>query len=407
MPLRLPYAAALLAAAMLFTPASADMGQIHVSLAGVTVSESAQKAIILSNGKEEVLILGTELAASKKTAVVRFIPFPAEPKVALAPKGVFDRLAGLVAKYKLQYVHTFHSKGGPATIGKSGVEVRFSAKLGSHDITVIRVRDASQLRAWANGYFKKMGLPTAKSYREAETIVADYVARGIDWFVVDSVKLSPDKRIVEPVAYRFASTSLYYPLKDTNTFGGKGEIELFVVAPSTLCAPGSDTFFASGDAWNEGDMAVEESGRRAGPCLGMALSKASTSAMLVPAEHDLAALWPEGNAFFAGKPVFLQAIRYVGAYQFERDVMVPLPAGVAKALVAPEPGDNPFAGLLLPEEHAQCRKVPERGPCKGLFEKFYFDGKSKSCKPFDWGGCQGEVPFETQAECEKTCRAGK
>ena len=395
--------ALLIGTVLLASPAAADMGQIHISVEGTSVSESAQKAIILANGTQEVLILGTELKASRKTPIVRFIPFPSEPQVQLAPKGVFDRLAGLVAKYKLQYVHTFHSKGGPGTQENSGVEVRFSAKLGAHDITVIRVRDAAKIRAWANAYFKKKGLPAAKNYHEAEAVITDYVARGIDWFVMDAVELSPEQRFVEPLAYRFASTSLYYPLKDTNTFGGKGEIELFVAAPTTLCAPGSNIFF------EEGDKGLDAAGHQTGPCLGLAGAKASTSAMLVPAERDLAAIWPEGDALFAGKPVFLQAIRYVGEYKFDRDVMLPLPQGVAKAFDVPiVENSNPWNinPDLMRDEDPQCLKKPDPGPCKGLFERFHYDQQSKSCKPFFWGGCQGTVPFETREDCEKLCRPG-
>lgn len=130
--------------------------------------------------------------------------------------------------------------------------------------------------------------------------------------------------------------------------------------------------------------------------------------MLVPEEHDLEAIYPEAGAFFGGKPVFLQAIRYMGDYHFDSDVLVPLPQGVAKALDAPEPyeGDAPWNihAPLPPEERAQCRKVPDKGPCKGLFEMFYFDKQSHSCKPFFWGGCQGDVPFKTRKDCEKTCQ---
>lgn len=40
------------------------------------MSEDAQKAIILHNLEEEVLILGTDLKADKKTGIIRFIPAP-------------------------------------------------------------------------------------------------------------------------------------------------------------------------------------------------------------------------------------------------------------------------------------------------------------------------------------------
>lgn len=79
-------------------PAYADMGRIYVSDEDVTVSEDAQKAIILHNLSEEVLILGTDLKATKKTGIIRFIPFPREPMVSLAPKGVFEHAAAMIKK---------------------------------------------------------------------------------------------------------------------------------------------------------------------------------------------------------------------------------------------------------------------------------------------------------------------
>ena len=93
--------------------------------------------------------------------------------------------------------------------------------------------------------------------------------------------------------------------------------------------------------------------------------------------------------------MFLQAIRYVGEYKFDRDVMLPLPQGAAKAFDVPiVENSNPWNinPDLMRDEDPQCLKKPDPGPCKGLFERFHYDQQSKSCKPFFWGGCQGTVP---------------
>ncbi len=385
---------AVCAALALSTAAPADMGRVYYSNVGVQVSEDAQKAIILHNNKEEVLILGTELNASGKTPIVRFIPFPSEPEVSLAPKGVFDRLAAIVAKYKLSYFVAFHSKGGKDTFSGTGVEVRLNAKLGAHDMTVLRVRDAAAFRGWVNAYFKKKGLPHAASYKKEEAIVADYVKRGIDFFVLDVVELSKSKQYIDPVVYRFKSGSLYYPLKTSNTFGGKGEIELFIASPATLCAPGSNIFM------DDYDQAIGPNGHVAGRCLNIN-AKASNSVRLVPEEGDLRSLYANADTFFGTQPVFLQSIRYVGEYKFADDILVPMPQGTPTAL-HPEPSENPFSSVFdrLSET---CRKKPDPGFCKGHFEEFYFDAQSGTCKTFFWGGCQGSVPFETLEECKKSC----
>jgi hypothetical protein len=397
MSIRAIFFGGLLASLLAVPNAFADMGRVYVSTEGVQVSEDAQKAIILHNNREEVLILGTELRADRATPIVRFIPFPSEPQVSLAPKDVFERLAGIVAKYRLQYVHRMQSKApGAASSSGEGVEVRLSAKLGAHDLTVIKVRDAAAFRSWVNDYFRRKGLPHSKSYPKEEAIVADYVARGIDFFVLDVVEVPKDKHFVDPVVYRFESKALYYPLKTSNSFGGKGTIELFIVSPATLCFPGSNIFM------DQFDQAVGPNGNVAGNCLNLPV-KASTSALLVPEEKDLQTIYPEADAFFGGRPVFIQSFRYVGNYEFKDDILLPLPAGTPKALGAEQLEDTDDYSSLFGEFRTVCRQKPDAGLCKGRFESYYFDDKSHSCKLFFWGGCQGTVPFQTLQECEKAC----
>lgn len=378
----------------------ADMGQVEVSTTGAVVNEDAQKAIILHNGKREVLILGTELEAAHETPIIRFIPFPSEPTVKLAPKGTFDRLAAIVAKYKLQYVYTFITKGGPPSAQAQGVEVRLAARLGAHDVTVIKVNDVTVFRDWVIRYFRRHHLPGRVSYPAAEAVVADYVARGFKYFALDSVDVMATNNFVAPIVYTFESKDLYYPLETSNTFGGKGEIELFIISHRTLCAPGSNTFR---DAF---DLTADSRGhaRYRHQCLGVPV-KASTSALLVPEEHDLKTLYPGGRAFFGKAPVYIQTMRYKGAFKFHKDILVPMPAGFAGALGVERPAlfsYNPNASFSGPDMPA-CREKPARGPCKGMFQKYYYDRASDSCKTFIWGGCQGSVPFETLKECRNTC----
>src|SRR5512136_569978 len=78
-------------------PAGADMGAI-TPVSDVRLSEPGQKAIILFNGGEEVLILATDLVATGPTPVLRFIPFPAQPEAGEAPQGCFDQVRKLVGK---------------------------------------------------------------------------------------------------------------------------------------------------------------------------------------------------------------------------------------------------------------------------------------------------------------------
>lgn len=51
----------------------------------------------------------------------------------------------------------------------------------------------------------------------------------------------------------------------------------------------------------------------------------------------------------------------------------------------------------------KCELIPDRGFCRAVFKRYYYDKKDKKCKAFIWGGCGGIVPFNTLEECKKNC----
>ncbi len=51
----------------------------------------------------------------------------------------------------------------------------------------------------------------------------------------------------------------------------------------------------------------------------------------------------------------------------------------------------------------QCLEIPNPGMCKAYFKKFYYDSKDEKCKSFVWGGCGGNIPFNTLDKCKSTC----
>ncbi|MCJ7526245.1 MAG: DUF2330 domain-containing protein [Candidatus Aminicenantes bacterium] len=290
---------------------NADRGSIYYSPENVRVSEDAQKAIILHNLEEEVLILGMDLKADKKIGIVTFIPFPSEPQVSLAPDQAFENAAAMIKKYGLKYlVASGATKGGPATTAAEGVEIHLNKKLGAHDLTVIKVNDVSTFRKWVNDFFKSKGLPLKEAYPEEEAVVDDYVKRGIIYFVLDFVEVLAETRFIEPVIYKFKSKELYYPLKTSNTFGGSGSIELIILAPTNLFVPGDSLFYLGGlDA--EGDSGFS--------FLPM---QASTSARISKDDENIKGIYPEGENFFKGHAAFIQVVRFIGKYDFKNDIFI-------------------------------------------------------------------------------------
>ena len=56
----------------------------------------------------------------------------------------------------------------------------------------------------------------------------------------------------------------------------------------------------------------------------------------------------------------------------------------------------------LPEP---CYEKPDSGMCRAAVKRFYYDPNTGQCRAFIWGGCGGNVPFETLEECTEMCKA--
>ena len=363
--------------------AYSDMGRIYATDA--TVSEESQMAIVLHNIDEEILILGTDLKADKNTGIIRFIPFPSEPVVGLAPEKSFEAVAALITNHGLKFLE--QSKGRQTEA--KAVELRINQKLGAHDIAIIKIKDPSGFRKWVNGFFKKKGLPQKDKYPEIEGVVDDYVKRGIVWFVFDFVEVTDKTRFIEPVEYRFKTKELYYPLKTSNTFGGLGGIDLILLISGTLCEP-LNSYYSG--------------------CLGVQRMRATTSSQVTA--EELKDIYPDADTFYGNKNIFVQLVSYRGAYEFKNDIFADLSKAVPYAVghaekVEGSPWSFPTEELLKDAEQrnprTRCDLKPEGGPCKGLFWKYYYSPKTKKCEKFVYGGCGGVVPFDTKEECEELC----
>ena len=51
----------------------------------------------------------------------------------------------------------------------------------------------------------------------------------------------------------------------------------------------------------------------------------------------------------------------------------------------------------------ECCLEPDPGTCEAIYVRYYFDREDEKCRSFTYGGCEGVVPFEKKAECERAC----
>lgn len=53
--------------------------------------------------------------------------------------------------------------------------------------------------------------------------------------------------------------------------------------------------------------------------------------------------------------------------------------------------------------HSVCQTRPVAGEGDKKIKRYYFDMKLKECRPFEWSGKGGFVPFKSLDQCEQYC----
>lgn len=214
--------------------ASADRGGIPL-YPTVDILEPGQKAIIAWNGREEILMLSTDVRADQSTLVLEFLPLPSDPRAV--------EKANFTSFTKLQEIIRKHTSTGYALRGletlkgnelNRSVVVTFHEKIGAHDITIVKAENASELAFWVDEFLSRNNAANELSLEEYEAIFEDYISRGFPYFALDLVELSPDDKTVEPILYRFETDFLYYPLMISTLFSGDTSIMLFLLTPQEL-----------------------------------------------------------------------------------------------------------------------------------------------------------------------------
>ena len=220
------------------TPARADRGALPITLeADVSLFEPAQRGLIAFNGTEELLVLATETGASTKTDVIEFLPLPSPPDAVFeADTELFERVFSLIEQNAPRIFIPFYDTDGAMRGGEErileGISVVMTATVGVHDVTVVEVTDADAFFSWLTDFYAARGIDELPGSASGFAgLVASYLEQDIRYFVFDVVSLDETPRGVTPLAYRFKTDSLYYPLAISSKNRGNGVIDLFLMAP--------------------------------------------------------------------------------------------------------------------------------------------------------------------------------
>jgi len=317
---------------LLFTSgaAHADMGAVIPH--GVSLSEPGQNAIIAFNGTREILILQTNWKADRNTVILRFIPFPSPPEVGES-ENAFSNMQKLLDRTDLYYISLRLRGGGGATTDAS-VRIISATAIRNHDLTVLEVKKPEDFKGFVTKYFASRNLSSPDFSRAQQRIVEQYQAKGFRYFVLDRIDLRAEEVKAPALKFAFSTNKLYYPLLTSNTIGGIGAIQLFVMTKG---------------GW------IEEEDAQALPS-GETGKPASRWMRSIPARltaREAAGVDPVFGEMLGSAPVFF-ALEYDGALSFKDDIY--------KSLVSAEEdlkryGLNPLFKAILADDAAEIRRL--------------------------------------------------
>ncbi len=216
---------------ILQSPSHAGQALIPMTDEYVYLTQPREEIIAAWGGTEEALILTSELTASRKIPVIRFVALPARPTVEGTPREVPIRLAALIAKKAPQIgvIVNGRKTNKPAEIG---AELISETTVGAHDIVVVRIESYQAFERWVTDLMAREGIKDpAPRIEKHRAVVSDYLSRNIKYFVFDVVDVGEKKAATDSVVLRFKSDSLFVPLVISSGTSGISAVDLFVLAP--------------------------------------------------------------------------------------------------------------------------------------------------------------------------------
>lgn len=216
-----------------FPNAFADRG--GWSPLGYNVFEGGQKAIAAWNGTDEVLVLSTDVRGSQETQVIEIMPLPSVPEIEKGSEDSFRQVRSLVRQFEFYYyIAPSAYLGRSYGAAEKEVEIIFHDEIGAHFITVVKANVTEELILWIEGFLSGMGIDYAGFPSGLDDLVDQYMEDKLYFYVLDVITVDSSVKSVEPLVYRFKSSSLYYPLRISSLFSGDTEIWLCTLTSGEL-----------------------------------------------------------------------------------------------------------------------------------------------------------------------------
>ncbi len=206
--------------------------QVNFDPLKVTVFEPRQRAIILWNGEEEILLLSTDQKASEASWILEVIPLPGRPEVRLGSFETFEKAQRLAVEKRMWACAHGGARAGIAQLPESAGRIDFVRRLGAHDIAVAEVLNRKGFVDFVQGYLReRYQVDKAPIREEFVKIIESYLDEGFSWFAFDAINLMDKTQSRQPIEYRFKTDSVFYPLRISTLEQGKTEVDLLVFTP--------------------------------------------------------------------------------------------------------------------------------------------------------------------------------
>jgi hypothetical protein len=210
----------------------ADRGSITI-IPDVSIFEPSQKAIIAWNGKEEILILSTDMRASRRTKVVEIMPFPSQPEVTAADTAVFQKTQEYLLRVRNHQIAEANRgrsmKGGSSQGTNPDVRFLFQRQVGQHTVTALKISSTANLQSSVNRILRANNEDTVAMPKALKSVIGQYIADGYMYFALDAVTVDSALSSQKPVSYRFKASEVYYPLRISRTQAGPATIDIIVI----------------------------------------------------------------------------------------------------------------------------------------------------------------------------------
>ncbi|KUO40886.1 MAG: hypothetical protein AVW05_03145 [Hadesarchaea archaeon DG-33] len=168
--------------------------------------------------------------------VLEFLPLPSLPEVEKGSFESFAQIQSLIMEHAPEWLAP-PTRGAE---GRGGVEIVFHERIGAHDVTIVKVTNASEFITWAENFLDNQNVEHGAPPERLGAIVDTYLQRGMNYFVFDLIEVGLSQHSIDPLVYRFQSDFLYYPLEISSLASGSTNITLF-----TLTHDGIDEQYVS------------------------------------------------------------------------------------------------------------------------------------------------------------------